>query len=306
MTPTRTLRRGIGMRLRISMIFAIALLCVGSTASWAQLTPYSQDFEGFPVADGTDIIGDGWTIFANVFTPGGAYIGGYGPFDAPNGGFGGPAFSAIVAGEGGPDQGMQQLSVFSDYNNVIEQSAGNFIEANVFQEQVIGAADINSTWVFEFDYKRGNIEGQTTALAFIKTFNPDFSLSNFVTADMTDVPADWGNTFLSLYIDANLEGQILQFGFLSLTTNFEGSGIFYDNVNFSNVEDICPDDGDTMPDEESDDEAGDDSIYLLDTQFNAPSDGLLELGFGRPGNDTTLTTNDERGGARDATKRRAR
>jgi hypothetical protein len=174
---------------------------------------------------------DGWLIFGNVFNSDWSYAYGYGPFPAPNDG---AAFCAIVGGEGGPPQAVQQLSVFSDYNNG-DHGNGRYIESNTFQEQTIGAADVGTTWNFEFDAKRGNIEGQTTARAFFKTIDPatGFSLTNFIWIDMTNVPDSWGSYGLSIFIDPTLEGQLLQFGFLNMATAFEGSGIFYDNVVFS-------------------------------------------------------------------------
>jgi len=100
---------------------------------------------------------------------------------------------------------------------------------------------VGGTWVFNFDAKRGNIEGATTALAFIKTLDPNagFGLSNFITVDMTNITSDWGSYSLAITIDASLApggtgplGHILQIGFLSTATNYQGSGIFYDNINF--------------------------------------------------------------------------
>ena len=72
------------------------------------------------------------------------------------------------------EQGEQQLSVFSDYENADEHLAGNLIEANVFQEQTIGPDDVDKTWVFEFQAKKpafGGVTPPTTALAFIKTID---------------------------------------------------------------------------------------------------------------------------------------
>jgi hypothetical protein len=41
----------------------------------------------------------------------------------------------------------------------------------------------------------------------------------------------WGRFTISLDLtDALLEGQILQVGFANTASDFEGSGIFYDNV----------------------------------------------------------------------------
>jgi hypothetical protein len=208
------------------------------TASRADLAPYSQDFEGLleTSADQPDqvaLANDGWKGFVNVFGPGFYYN--YGPFTAPNGGFGGPAISAVIAGEGGPEQGAQQLVIFSDYNNGNHRDGtGALIETNVFQEQWIGAADVGSTWRFEFDAKKGNIELSSEAAAFIKTLDPaaGFLTTNFLTASTTDLPDSWGTFNIDIYIDPSLEGQLLQFGFVNWASNSEGSGVFYDNVNF--------------------------------------------------------------------------
>jgi hypothetical protein len=218
------------MRLRLSVILAGAVLCMAPATGSAALAPYSQDFEGLVQADPGALANDGWLVFGNVFNPDWTYDYGYGPFPAPNGG---SAFSAVASGQGGPDQGVQQLSVYNDYNNG-DHANGKFIEANVFQEQIIGAADVFNTWLFKFDAKRGNIGGDTTARAFIKTLDPNagFALTNFIWVDMTNVPFTWGSYSLSIFIDPSLEGQILQFGFLSTTTYYQGSGVFYDNVDF--------------------------------------------------------------------------
>ncbi|MGD8394679.1 MAG: FlgD immunoglobulin-like domain containing protein, partial [Candidatus Eiseniibacteriota bacterium] len=82
--------------------------------------------------------------------------------------------------------------------------------------------------------KMGNLEGASTAQAFIKTLDPGagFQLTNLITAEMTSIPETWGGYSVAIDIDASLEGQILQFGFLCVATNYEGSGIFYDNVDF--------------------------------------------------------------------------
>ena len=219
------------MRRGVITILAIALLCLAPAASWADLAPYSQDFEGLDQQFPGALAADGWLVFGNVFSPDGTvYYYGYGPFPAPNGG---PGFCGIDLGQGGPAQGDQQLVVYNDYNN-FDHTNGFLIEANVFQEQTIGAADVGNAYLFEFDAKRGNIEPNTTALAFIKTLDPNagFALTNFVTVDMTNVPTMWGSYSLSISIDPGLVGQILQIGFASTTTSYTPSGIFYDNINF--------------------------------------------------------------------------
>ena len=222
---------GDDMKSRVNAFLAAAILiCMIPAAAFA-IMPYNQDFEALDQANTAALGDDGWLIFANVFGPDGGYWYGYGVFPAPNDG---AAFSAIVTGEGGIDQGDQQLVAFSDYNNA-DHGNGAFIETNLFQERVIEAGDVTETWRFDFDAKRGNIEGQTTALAFIKTLDPNagYAMTNFVVADMTDIADTWGSYSLTLLIDASLEGQLIQIGFSSTATAYEGSGIFYDNINFA-------------------------------------------------------------------------
>jgi hypothetical protein len=55
-------------------------------------------------------------------------------------------------------------------------------------------------------------------------------MTNFITADMTSTPVTWTGYSLSITIDGSLVGQILQFGFSNIATNYEPSGVYYDNV----------------------------------------------------------------------------
>lgn len=212
-----------------AFLAAAILICLVPAAGLA-LAPYSQDFEGLDQADVNALANDGWLVFGNVFDPDWNYLYGYGPFPAPNDGSG---FCQIANGEGGPEQGEQQLVVYSDYANG-DHGNGNIIESNVFQEQMIGPENIDETWTFAFEAKLGNLEGASTAVAFIKTLDPDngYQLTNFVTIDMTSIPTTWSAFSITLDIDASLDGQILQFGFLNTATNYEGSGVFYDNIDF--------------------------------------------------------------------------
>ena len=163
---------------RGTSLFALAaLLCLLPVAGSA-FTPYSQDFEDLIQPDPGALGADGWLVFGNVFSPEGDYLYGYGPYPAPNDGF---AFCQIDAGQGGDEQGLQQLVCFSDYNNG-DHAAGNIVESNVYQEQTIAEEDIGLAVVFEFQAKRGNIEGGSEAFAFIKTLDPSngHALTNFV------------------------------------------------------------------------------------------------------------------------------
>jgi hypothetical protein len=210
---------------------AALLVCLAPAAANAQLAPYTQNFESMDALDTGVLAADGWRYYANIYQPDGVtYIRGYGGL-APNDGSG---FCGVVQGQGGVDQGFQQLVVYSDYNNVGDQSSGNIIESNTYQEQLIGPADVGSSWVFAFQAKLGDIVAPSTAQAFIKTLDPNnnYNLTNNISLDMTNIPITWSGYTISIAIDASLEGQILQFGFSNRATNFVASAIYYDNVVF--------------------------------------------------------------------------
>jgi len=214
----------------LNVLIVVPMLACLTPLPGLALAPYSQDFEGLDAGYAGALADDGWWVYGNVFGPDWSYWYGYGPFPAPNHSL---AFSQIVIGEGGPDQGAQALVVFSDYQNG-DHANGAHIESNVFQEQIIGAGDVGQTWDFDFQAKLGNLEGATTALAFIKTLDPNsgYAMTNFITVDMTNIPATWSDYSLAIVIDESLVNQILQFGFANTATNYEGSGVFYDNINF--------------------------------------------------------------------------
>ena len=203
---------------------------------------YAQDFESLDRLSATALSGDGWLIFGQVFDADGVFKFNYGAFPAPNGV---GVFSDVVTGEGGPNQGAQQMVVYNDYN-CCSPDQGHFngtdrVASSVFRQPFtatnpISATDVGETVEFSFDAKRGNINdptGSSTALAFIQTLDPAFTQTNFMQIDMTNLPAGtWGRYSISLTIDPSLMGQYLEFGFLNTASNFEPSGVFYDNVLF--------------------------------------------------------------------------
>lgn len=216
------------MKRNASIVLAAALIiCAIPLAGFAQ-TPYSQDFEGLAPVDGS-LAADGWFNYGNVFDPAMNWIYGYGAFAAVNN-IGN--WQDIASGQGGPAQGAQQLVVYSDYANG-NHGAGNWVESNCYQEQVVpvGASGV---WEFTFDAKMGDLAPNSTALAFIKTLDPNsgWAMTNFITADMTFIPTTWATYTISIDV-TGLDGQILQIGFSSMATNYTACGIFYDNVDFS-------------------------------------------------------------------------
>ena len=180
-------------------------------------------------ADPACLANDGWVVWGNVYGLDWNYWYGYGVYPAPHGTCG---FSSLALGEGGPDQGAKQLVVYSDYCN--PQHGYAWIEANVYQEQVIEEADVGSCWTFSFDVKRGDLQPDSFSKAFIKTIDPanNYAMTNFLYVDTTALPQTWSSDSISITIDAGLVGQFLQIGFLSTATNYTPSGIFYDNINF--------------------------------------------------------------------------
>lgn len=221
------------MRNRAKILIATAaLICLIPAAAFAQIAGFTQDFEGLNAGSLTALGDDGWLVYGNVFAAGtGTFLYGYGADPAPNNP-GAPAFSNIVVGEGGVDQGAQQVSIFSDYENAGAQVAGDLVEANFYKEFTVDAGDVGKTWTFQFQAKRGDIVAPSTATAFIKTLDPldNYAVTNNVTQDMTNTPVEWSGGSLSLVIDAGLVGQLFQAGFACTATNYDASAIFYDNI----------------------------------------------------------------------------
>jgi hypothetical protein len=122
---------------------------------------YSQNFDSLDI--NTSPIGDGWRYFNFVFDSNGMdRFGGYSGA-APNATTDPDNIfiSAIVDNQGGPGQGTQQLSVFSDYKcclpNIGHNNPTDVVQVNVFQERFLQPRDTGTTFTFNFDAKRGNI-----------------------------------------------------------------------------------------------------------------------------------------------------
>jgi len=222
---------------RMTVLLAATVLFLAPVAARAAITPYTQNFESLVLSDPGALGADGWVVYGNAYSPAHAYLYGYGTFPAPNNGGG---FCAIDGSQGGAEQGIQQLSVYGDYNNG-GQATGDFIEANTFREQTVSAADVNGVWTFQFDAKLGNLSGQSTALAFIKTLNPaaGWALTNYLTVNTTAIPATWNTYTIEIPITPDLTGQVLQFGFSCTETMFEPSGVYYDNIVWSKTSQLA-------------------------------------------------------------------
>lgn len=213
---------------QLSLLLGSLVVCLATASGLrADLAAYSQNFE--TLSGPTALSGDGWLVFGTD------HIGNYGPFPAPNGG---QAFSSIATGAGGPNQGLRYLNVYSDYGNSGAHGTGNFVNALVFQQQTIGAGNVGQTAMLSFDYRANpaNVtNGNTTTFAFIKVLKQtdnSFNELGVVEWDTTVAP-DWQTKSINLVIEAGWAGELLQFGFRSVATNFNDSGRFYDNISFS-------------------------------------------------------------------------
>lgn len=220
-----------------------AELCLNGVCASAAAIQFQEGFESLDPESTSAIADVGFKVFGNVFNgQTGGYLYGYGSFPAPNGTP--PGFSQIATGQGGPEQGDQQLTIFSDYNNQ-DHANGHLIESNVFRERRITADDVGKTITFSFDAKRGNINDPadplcpctSMAFAFIKTLNPaaGFATTNLRRLETTATPDTWGRYTLTLAIDAGLVNQLLQIGFYTNATLFQPSAVFYDNILISSL-----------------------------------------------------------------------
>jgi hypothetical protein len=211
--------------------------------SSASLSPYSQDFEGMTPNQGfppNDLEADGWRIFGQVFdadpytnsglTP--RYV--YGPFQAANGDPG--SIQGVATGEGA--QGDVALAKYSDYNNL--DQVGSYVQASTFQTQLISTSNAG-LWRFTYDAKIGNLAADSSAFAYILIQDfvnpPSITPDIFVLNDTTNLPVEWGRYTLDvlipeIYAEA---GATLSFGFSATSTEYNGSAVFYDNLNFDRV-----------------------------------------------------------------------
>ena len=225
MNDKNPIRLGISCSGFLKNVFLLVTAC-GTAHSQIQ---YSSDFESLDVNNSSALRDTSWTAYANVFSSGGAYL--YGYSSTPP--IGGGGFWGVTTDQAGPAQGTQGLVVYSDYYNQNAQTAGNLVEANVFQQFPVFIEDVG-TYEFKFDAKAGNLVSPSKAVAFVKVLNPSNNYATVanVTFDTSALPVTWGTYSIRFTIDAGMEDMILQVGFSATTSNNLGSGVFYDNLEF--------------------------------------------------------------------------
>ena len=225
------------MYLRFLSLAIFTVLLLGSNAS-AQLTNFSEDFEGLDRTSPTALSDAGWQGAASGLTPSGGFQF-FAGFVAPNN-IDAPQLSVVsdTASGGDPPVENQGLVVFSDYNSDIHSGnpAFSLLIINIFQERTIAADDIGNTIEFSWiaDGNPAPPTGDTITEAFLLTLDPNdnFNATNDLAFDTTTT-ADGALAMNSLTLDLTdpqLEGQILQFGFRNTAGGFNGSAVDYDNV----------------------------------------------------------------------------
>jgi len=179
---------------------------------------FETDFES-----ATAMTEDGWVAAINYFTPDcTTYVSSPYAFPAPDNG---PQVSALTAGAT-----SQVVNIYSNYDDSAQ--ATNCLETNVFQEiNPITAADVGE-YVFSYDVELPAAENTGDKVnAFVKVLKSDFSavLLNEVE------PSTAGSKTITVTITPEMVGEILQFGFNNYAYNYEVSGMWYDNVSFTEV-----------------------------------------------------------------------
>ena len=230
---------------------AMTITATYTPASSAALS-FSENFEGFTgTPDG--YVGDcakdpacggnvpggffiGNIVGSTAWFPGPPPAGFYAPGDYNNG------FSAIVTEQGGPDQGVYQLSIFNDYNpfGPFPGNPDTDVTSFVLNDLgIIDATDVGKTYIFSFDAKLGNIVDPWQAEAFMKVIKTSDGSGNELAYERFDSDAlltkNWGGGSIEVLITEGMVGELLQIGFNSTSQNYGATGIYYDNLNVAAI-----------------------------------------------------------------------
>ena len=242
---------------------AVSFLLLTCMKSIAAITSFSEDYEGLAVASGEpnlELAILGWRRTGLVFDgitleDGSDYRGTYWYFygwQTPSNTHG--EDWALIQNEDADHSGAttNYINFFSDYNNAnAHANSPNSVNAILAKEFVIDANEIGKNITFTFDAKRPKVNDYglgdnsnavgngcsftCTAGAFLKTIDPsnNYSQTNYITLDTSSISQSSWETF-SISLDLSeplLEGQLLQVGFENFATNFDNTGVYYDNVN---------------------------------------------------------------------------
>ena len=201
----------------------VVALGVSATAS-AQIN-FSTDFE-----EGATAISDNWTWGANQFDDAGctAYNSSYGyyrpDFKAPDAG---PQVSTLAPKHADEPDAAKKMTFYSDYNNAgFAGNAAKCLEVRVFREvNPIKAADVGK-YQFKYETTADNLPVADAARAGAVIW-----VADAVAASGSALPA--GSYSIDFEITSDMVGKKLQYGFFNRVSNWQDSGVKYDNVSFA-------------------------------------------------------------------------
>jgi hypothetical protein len=201
-----------------------------SSVSHAAVTSFSDDFQSYTTDSGLT----NWAVFSDNAGLGGYFI----PVASSNG----PQISAL-ANDGA---GNQYMNFFANYENRAVHTNPALRESiSIFKEFDFTGADTagGDTWVFDFEYAENPdapVTGDTQVSAFIRVFDPVFNLLDEQVFNTLSATAIFQSGKLSTTLNpAWVEGKI-QIGFNNITGLDNGSGRFYDNVNWDVESAVIP------------------------------------------------------------------
>ena len=201
-----------------TVAFFIMLGCVLISTPVHAVVDFETDFES-----ATAMTEDGWIAAINYFTSDCAtYVSSPYAFPAPDNG---PQVSALAAGAD-----SQVVNIYSNYDDPAHTT--NCLETNVFQEiNPITEADVGE-YVFSYDVELPAPEFTGDKVnGFVKVLKSDFSA---VVLNEVE-PSTAGSKTITVTITPDMVGDILQFGFNNYAFNYEASGMWYDNVSFTQI-----------------------------------------------------------------------
>jgi hypothetical protein len=213
----------------LAMLFLFFAPATGRAAS--QYIVMSKDFETLSPTDPSALAGDGLQAFANVYSPDHSTLLYSYSLLAPNNAGG---FCGVEVIPDTPGHGVQDLLVFSDYNNG-DQPNGRQIESMVFWPLYFGSA-ASGPMPFRFDARRGDLTPPSSACAFIGVientgpYSGDWVVRQIATLDLSSIPTTFDTYTIPFSLPPSLLPGYVVFGFANTAANHAASGMSYDNI----------------------------------------------------------------------------
>ena len=199
---------------RIKKLGSIALLALAAAVPMSAnaAIEFSTDFES-----ATAITDDGWNAYINGFSKDCTTWLGWGyPYPIPN--------SQVAALA--PGASSQVLNVYTNYDDGANQAA-NCLETNVYVQFAVSADDVG-TYVLRYDVEFPPPQFTGTKVnGFAKVLSNDFSATY---VEQLEPSTDEGTQSIIFDVTDDMVGGWLQIGFNNYATDWEPSGMYYDNV----------------------------------------------------------------------------